>query len=329
MVQAMWFKKRKKEESIGLVLGGGGARGWAHLGVLQAIDELDIKIDAVVGSSIGALVGGLFVAGELEPLREMALELDWKQVLYYFFDMTLPRSGLVDGKRIVDRIRKQVGEVDIPDLPIPFAAVATDIMTGDEVVLREGDLLNAIRASIAVPGIFTPNRIEDRVLVDGGLTNPLPVSVARTMGVTKIIAVDLNARLDDRHLMEVHTTSDEESETEQKTNGWQGSIKKHIDRAVTQMDRMRENVIQSWVKKDSLPNIFDVIGNTVVIMQAQVTEARLKTEAPDILIRPEVGTTAFMEFHKVQETMEKGYEAAMRSLKSEIFMIQDACCGID
>ena len=181
---------RKK---VGLVLGSGGARGWAHIGVIKAVEEAGIAIDYVVGASMGALVGGVYVSGKLPLLEAVALEFGSRDLFYYFLDVNFPRSGLIEGERIVRLVHKHVVSSNIESLPLPFAAIATDIESGREVVIRDGDLVEAIRASISIPGIFTPVCRDGHVLVDGGLVNPVPVSIARSMGV-KTPGIEMLAR---------------------------------------------------------------------------------------------------------------------------------------
>ena len=178
---------------VGVALGGGGARGWAHIGVLRALEERGLDITCVAGTSIGALVGGVYASGQLDRLERLALSLDWRRVMYYFLEFSLPRSGLVDGQRIVETLEDHVSALTVDGLPMPYAAVATDIYSGQEVRLDGGNLVQAIRASIAIPGMFTPVERDGKVLADGGLSNPLPVNVVRDLGAEVVIAVDITA----------------------------------------------------------------------------------------------------------------------------------------
>ncbi len=184
----------KRPEKIGLVLGSGSARGWAHIGVLQALEELAIRIDCVAGSSIGALVGAVYASRGIEQLKEVVVHLDRRQLLS-LLDVGLRHAGLIDGKRVADELREQIRQPEIQGLNLPFRAVATDLNTGEEVVLDRGDVIEAVRASISIPGVFTPVARGDRLLVDGGLTNPVPVSLARALGADFVIAVDVNHHL--------------------------------------------------------------------------------------------------------------------------------------
>ena len=166
----------KSAKKVGLALGSGSARGWTHIGVIRALAEAGIRIHCVAGTSIGAVVGAVFASGKLDTFEEIVIGFDWKQIAR-FFDVVFPKSGLIDGKKVADFVRGHVRGENIEDLPIPFSAVATDLATGREVIIQDGDLIEAIRASISVPGIFTPVRREGSILADGRLVNPVPVTV--------------------------------------------------------------------------------------------------------------------------------------------------------
>jgi NTE family protein len=181
----------KGRPKVGLVLGGGAARGLAHIGVLEVLERENIPIDMIAGTSIGALVGALYCQ-ELDAtlLRKQALQLDWVGVTS-LVDLTLPKSGLMGGKRVTNLLRRFIGDVQFKDLHLPLACVATDIISGDEIVMDEGSVLEAVRASISIPIVFTVVKRHGRYLVDGGLVNPVPVSVVKKMGADFVIAVDV------------------------------------------------------------------------------------------------------------------------------------------
>lgn len=183
--------KNAPARNIGLALGSGSARGWAHIGVIKALTEAGIHVDYVAGTSVGAVVGAVYASGRIDSFKDVVLQLDWKKIAF-FLDVVFPKSGLIDGNRIAEFIRSHVGEKNIEDLSLPFCAVSTDLATGNEVIIKDGDIIEAVRASISVPGVFTPVRKKGSILVDGGLVNPVPVSVVREMGADLVIAVDLN-----------------------------------------------------------------------------------------------------------------------------------------
>ncbi len=181
------------QEGLAIVLGSGGARGWAHVGALRALTELGISPSLVTGTSIGAIIGAFYAAGALDVADELAERLDWKQMARLFFEVNLPRSGLLEGRRIMQLLQTHIPVSRIEDLELRYAAVATTLATHQEVVLKEGDLFSAIRASISIPGVFIPIELgQGTWVIDGALTNPLPVSVARSMGATKVIGIDVN-----------------------------------------------------------------------------------------------------------------------------------------
>ena len=181
-------------KKLGLALGTGSARGWAHIGVVKSLQDAGINIDMVCGTSIGAMIGSALAGNFMSGLEKMALSLTWPDIIG-FMDLLFPRSGFIEGDRIITYFRNNFSDADIEDLVIPFGAVATDIMTGREIWLQEGSLMDAVRASISMPGIFTPCRHKEYLLVDGGLVNPVPVSLCRAMGADIVIAVNLNSDL--------------------------------------------------------------------------------------------------------------------------------------
>lgn len=183
----------RKVKKIGLALGSGGARGLAHLGVLQKLTEWNVPFQCVAGTSIGAIIGAAYVANGIESLTAWARSLDWKDLLGLFAG--LPRkTGFLTGDRIDQKLREFISVADYAEMPLPFATVATDIATGEEIVIRDGDLLSGVHASFSIPGVFTSVERHGRQLVDGGLVNPLPISVCRTLGAEAVIAVDINLR---------------------------------------------------------------------------------------------------------------------------------------
>lgn len=179
---------------IGLALGGGGARGIAHIGVIKALQELRIPIHCVAGTSIGAIVGGAYAAGAIDRAYKWVSEPNWRKLPRIFVDLHLSKKALIRGERIERFLRNMLPVSKFEELLIPFAAVATDLMSAEAIVLRSGDLCSAIRASMAVPGVFSPINRDGRVLIDGGLVDPLPVKVCADLGADMVIAVDLNNR---------------------------------------------------------------------------------------------------------------------------------------
>jgi len=302
---------------IGLALGGGSARGWSHIGVIRALSEADIKIDYIAGTSIGSVVGSVFAAGNIKALEEVAVQLDWKQIAY-LFDVVLPKSGLIDGKKVAGFVRNHLREINIEELPIPFCAVSTDLNTGDEVVIREGDIIEAVRASISIPGIFTPARNNGRILVDGGLVNPVPVNVVREMGADFVIAVDLSRGIVSGS--EPHQDTAPESGVSHSEKDDQPVTKKRnriLEALNGKLAALDFNAL-SWARRspdiEPLPSIFDVITSSINIMEAQIAAVNLKTDPPDLLIQPNLSHIKFLEFNRASEAISEGYAVAKLQL---------------
>jgi NTE family protein len=309
------FRKKKKRlfaGKVGLALGSGSARGWAHIGVIRALTEAGIHVDYIVGTSIGALVGAVYASGGIGNLENVILQFDWKQIAY-FFDVVLPKSGLLDGKRISAFIRRHVKEINIEELPIPFCAVATDLGTGNEVILKEGDIIEAVRASISVPGIFTPVKKNGTILVDGGLVNPVPVSVAREMGADFVIAVDLNHNIVGRKESKI-STPDSNFELLEKKNRLlsvqKNKILEALNRRIEAVDFPALTQIRQWAAREPLPSIFEVLITSSSIMETQITTTRLQTDPPDFLIQPDLAHIKFLEYNRARETIAEGYQEA-------------------
>jgi NTE family protein len=295
--------EEKPRRRVGLALGSGAARGLAHIGVIRAVCEAGIRVDLIAGTSIGAFIGAAFACGTLERLAQGFLSFDWKRIIA-LLDPVLPRYGLIDGQKVAAFVSGYCpGELE--GLSIPFSAVAADVLTGAEVVMSAGDVTEAIRASMAVPGFLTPVRRGGRILVDGGLVNPVPVSIARAMGADVVIAVDLNHDVIDHRLRRVHKS------TAARTTGPGGGRLLEALRGSTHPAAAQ---LLAWLERQPLPGLFDVLISSLYIMQAQVSKASLASNPPDLLICPDVGAIQFLEFDRGQEIMEAGYRAAKEAL---------------
>lgn len=311
----------KIKPKTALVLGSGAARGWAHIGVIHELAELGIKPDLIVGSSVGSVVGGAYASGNFQAFEEWVAGLRRVEIIR-LLDAKMTGGGFLQGKSLMGAIEKQIGDPKIEELNLPFACVATELGSGREVWLREGSLLDACRASIALPGMFAPSRHDDsRLLVDGGLVNPVPVSLARAMGGDIVIAVNLNGDLIGRHFF-VHPndeTSEEDSdrelaEFEEKDSivaSWAARMKAGFG---VQLD----SYISSLRKKESPdPGLFDVIAGSVDIMQDRITRSRMAGEPPDVHITPRLSHIGLMDFDRSEESIAEGRAATRRKL-SEI-----------
>lgn len=280
---------------IGIALGSGSARGWAHIGVLQELDEIGIRPQVVSGTSAGALVGSWYVRGDLAKLEAWVRSLTRRDVLRYM-DLGLA-GGLMEGRRLMELFRNTVGDVQIQDLAIPYAAVATNLHTGQEVWLQKGSLLESVRASLSLPGLFKPVRYGKGWLVDGGLVNPVPVNVCRAMGANVVIAVNLNGDLIGRARM--HRQADALNDP-----GW-------WDRVASVWSR-NGNSTPKDVPSPLEPGFFEVLSNSINIMQDRITRSRMAGDPPEIVISPQLQHLDLMDYARGAEAIEEGRAAVRR-----------------
>jgi len=305
---------------IGLALGSGSARGLAHLGVIRAIEDAGIEVDFIAGASMGALIGAIYAAGKLDELEATFRTFDWK-TMASFFDVVLPKSGLLDGAKVSELVRAHIHAETIEMLPRFFAAVATDIVSGEEVVIRSGDVIEAVRASISVPGIFTPVRSNGHILVDGGLTNPVPVTAVRAMGAEFVIAVDLNHEIvAGKNMKPLLTTERANSASAsglfaQWVRDYRLSMK-DIRQKLLAGDNAASVQFRKWVSPEPLPNIFEVLLASINIMETNISRTRLSLDRPDILLQPPLGNVRFLEFDRAEEIIAIGYEYTKKQLAS-------------
>ena len=321
MINIFRKKKRVPSGKVGLALGSGSSRGWAHIGVIKALTEAGIRVDYVAGTSIGAVVGAAYASGRIDSLKNVVLQLDWKKITF-LLDVVFPKSGLIDGNKIAEFIRSNVGERNIEDLPLPFCAVSTDLATGNEVIIQDGDIIEAVRASISVPGIFTPVRKDDMTLVDGGLVNPVPVSVVREMGADLVIAVDLNHDIVGKKGIS-RTPIPNSGALGPGIGISQGLTKRSrildsLNKRLETLDLTALTQIKQWMSRDPVPNIFEVIMSSINIMETQITATRLKADRPDLLIQPHLGHIRFLEFNKAQEAIDEGYREAKTCISAKL-----------
>jgi NTE family protein len=286
---------------IGLALGSGSARGWSHIGVIDALAEAGIEPDIVCGTSIGSLVGAAYVAGKLADLRRWAEKVTWREIAA-LMDIRLSGGGVVDGNKVVTWLRGLGVEGPIEKYPKRYAAIATDLTTGREVWFERGPILEAVRASIALPGILSPAKICERWLVDGGLSNPVPVSVCRALGADVIIAVNLNGDLLGRRFASEPPTESTLSPQipseflagvlEQLPPGLRGQVTPIIQRLLP--------------RRRVAPGYFQVVANSLNIMQDYVTRARLAGEPPHVMLAPRLRDIGLMEYNRAGEAIAEG-----------------------
>ena len=283
-----------RRPKLGFALGAGSARGWAHIGVLRALAEAGFKPDLIAGCSVGAFVGAAFAAGRLDQVEAFALGLDRKG-MFRLADFGL-RGGLIKGERINEVFREQFVESEFSDLPIPLAAVATDLHTGQEVWLREGKVSDAVAASIAVPGLFRPVRQDGRFLVDGSVVNPIPVSLCRAMGADIVLAVDLGSDLVGRYVRD--------SDRLNRTGSFMSKV---LPRYNPTSDRQAEPEVAP-------PSLVETLVGAINIMQLRIARSRLAGEPPDVLLAPRLGHLGLLDYHRAESAIAEGRDEVTRML---------------
>ena len=288
--------------TIGLALGGGAARGFAHIGVIRTLAAKGFRPDIIAGTSIGAVIGGCYAAGKLDDFEEWGRGLTRRRVLGYL-DVSFTGSGLIGGARLAEKLETGIGDTTIESLPVRYGAIATEIGTAHEIWLTRGRLVDAMRASYALPGLFPPQHVGGRWLMDGALVNPLPVSAARAFGARLVIAVNLNADNFGRGtVIYDHGADAAPIET---------AARSLIDPHLAERSAQRR-----FLGTTSRPGISTVMVEAFNVMQDRITRARLAGDPPDVLISPKLGRVGVFEFHRAQEAIALGAEAAERALEA-------------
>ena len=310
---------------IGLALGSGSARGWSHIGVLRALEKANIKPDVVVGCSIGAFVGGAWVSDSFDAFEDWARGIRTWDVIR-LMDVHFG-GGLIAGERIMRSYQKLVPAVNMADLATTFATISTDLKSGREIWISEGELHSAVRASIALPGLLSPVVDGEHLLVDGGLTNPVPVSACRAMGADIVIAVNLKSDLIGRHQ---RRRSEHRMEPGQAlgpvAQGKRAALKRkyyqqknRISRAARKIDmRLLDGRIQTWFKQDEEPeepSLLEVMAGSVNIMQDQITKSRMAEDPPEYQIAPKLGHMGLLDFECADQAIEAGLNEAEPVIK--------------
>ncbi|MBX6424761.1 MAG: patatin-like phospholipase family protein [Variibacter sp.] len=295
-----------RRPAIGLALGGGAARGFAHIGILRRLIAKGFVPDVIAGTSIGAVAGALYATGHLDAFEQWARGLTRRNVFGYL-DFSLSGSGLIRGDRLAERLGAQLGEVRIDELPVRYAAIATEIGTGHEIWLTRGRLVDALRAAYALPGIFTPVLIGHRWLVDGALVNPVPVSAARALGARLVIAVNLNADLFGRGTTIASHGPEDDDEA------WLATLRSR--HGVNSVSGAASLVKRQLIGTADRPGISTVMMEAFNIMQDRITRSRLAGDPPDIMINPPLGRIGLFDFHRAAEAIDIGAEAADRHLQ--------------
>ncbi len=290
---------------IGLALGSGASRGWSHIGVLKALREADIEPDVICGTSVGAIVGGSYVAGNLDKLEQWVLDSSRSDVLG-FFGVRFEHTAFVDVEKLRWFLHNFVAaeDVRIENLSKPFAAVCTNLENGREVWLKEGELALAVQASMALPGLFPPVRAERQWLVDGGLVDPVPVGVCRALGADIVIGVNLNSDIVGRHNKKKPAVAPKQDD----------SVLMNLKKQAIEYSNSLFNNAEA---EDKPPGVFSTIAKSIDIFQDRITRSRLAGDPADVLISPKLGDIGMLEFHRAAEAIEKG-NACVQSAMPEI-----------
>ena len=301
---------------LGIALGSGAARGLAHIGVLKVLEEAGIPIDMITGTSMGAFIGAMYAAGvPVAQMERVALEIDWLSMARLLAPI-MPTSGLSDGKKLVAFMAEILPVRDFKDLRLPLAVTATDINTGEAIIIKQGDLLEALRASLAFPGIFSPVRFGNRFLVDGGLCNPIPADAARNLGAEKIIGVctipAVVKQTPETFLPTSHGGS-------MIINRWRDFLStRRIEKAFrSALGQEAEEPHDEAPSNLKAPNIFRVCAQSVAIMENVINELHLRQNLHNLIIRPSLDGITLLEFHRAKEVIAAG-EAATRNALTEI-----------
>lgn len=305
------------KNTIGLALGSGGAKGIAHISVIEFIEKKGLSIDFISGSSVGALIGAIYLCGNLKKFKSEVISFT-KADLFSLMSPVIPVSGLINPRKMMLWLEKFIPpDVTIESLPVPLSIIASEYHSGEQVIFSSGNLLSAIRASISIPGIFEPVRYGNRILIDGGVVNPLPVDVVKKMGADKVIAVNLHPAL------KTHSSAVSASFGEKKLS----SSKLRTFEKITELS---EKINYSWLKKfasyfilksdekkDNMPNVFEVIFQTIDIMDLKNTELLLKYSKPDVLLEPNLLSFGSLEFYRSIEALVEG-DRVCREKENEI-----------
>ena len=286
-------------KKVSLVLGSGGARGYAHIGAIEEIVKRGYVIAAISGSSMGALIGGLYACGKLDEYKKWVLTLDFLDIIK-LLDISFAPSGLIKGDRVFDKLESIIGDILIEDLPIDFTAVATDLLNQKEVWFQKGKLIDAIRASIAIPTFFTPKKINNRVYVDGGIVNPLPIAPVMSEICDLTIAINLNSNI--KIKKRVKLTKKEKAENERVKNLFEEVLKN------------AEKRFSVLGKKDEELNYLSIISHSIDTMQNILTSYKIAGYRPEILIEIPKDSAMFYEFHRAKELIKLGKELSKEKL---------------
>jgi NTE family protein len=293
---------------LGLALGSGSARGWAHIGILRALEERGLRPDVITGASVGALVGAACAAGRLADLEEWVCKLTQRDV-WRLVDTTFRSGGVMTGNRLMEAIAAHIGDAPIESLPMRFGAVATDLYTGEEIWLREGPFMAAVRASSGLPGLFSPTWHEGRWLIDGGVVNPVPVSLCRALGAEVVIAVDLRRSVTQVAMRALEQSARSHLAPEQQDRSGDPAPEASTEgTAILQKwAGLVDGLVETFRSRRSEPGLFEVMTSAVNIMQDRITRSRLAIDPADLVLRPDLARFQLMDFHRGREAIDVGH----------------------
>ena len=293
----LYPKASNQKPLIGLALGGGGGRGWAHIGIIRKLEQLGLKPHIVTGTSIGAVVAGCYLAGKLDYLQEWACRLNTFRILR-FLDFRISGGGVIGGNKLIEELSRHLGEINIEDLPHRFGSIATDLYTGQEIWATKGRLTDAMHASFAIPGIFKPVPFGDTVLVDGALVNPIPINIARALGADIVIAVNLNGNFRNKR---------------QRASGL-AQERKPPPRAVDKIKYITRRRINAFARPtDESPSVLNTLLAAGNLMQERIARINMAENPPDVLIGPRVDHVGILEFDRAEELINIGITAVGRA----------------
>jgi len=294
---------------LGLALGGGSARGWSHIGILHALAERGLRPQVITGASVGALVGAACAADRLADLERWVCTLTQRDV-WRLVDTTFRGGGVMSGNRLMEAIAAQIGDEPIESLPVSFGAVATDLYTGEEIWLRDGPFMSAVRASSGLPGLLAPTWHRGRWLIDGGVVNPLPVSLCRALGADLVIAVDLSRsvtkvamRASERLNGPAAATGQDPDEPSEQL-ATEGSAE--ITAILKKWSGLVDGLVESFRSRRAEPGLLEVMSSAVNIMQDRITRSRLAIDPADLVLRPDLAEFQLMDFHRAREAIDVG-----------------------
>lgn len=294
---------------LGLALGSGSARGWSHIGILGALAERGLRPGVITGASVGALVGAACAAGRLDALERWVCTLTQRDV-WRLVDTTFRGGGVMSGNRLMRTIAEQIGDAPIESLPTAFGAVATDLYTGEEIWLREGSFMAAVRASSGLPGLLAPTWYQQRWLIDGGVVNPVPVSLCRALGADVVIAVDLRRSVTKLAMRAPEGIADSQNRKKAAESDAAVELASEASAEGTAILRkwagLVDGLVESFRSRRSDPGLFEVMSGAVNIMQDRITRSRLAIDPADLVLRPDLADFQLMDFHRAREAIDIG-----------------------